>query len=84
MIIDARAHSHPGYRPMSKIGAVAHVIHQIEVGQHLDVEGLIDAFGEPSGKAYIDTAVSRACGDKRFSVKKSPDKNYVCRIFRVA
>lgn len=84
MIIDARTQSHPGYRPMTKIGAVAHVIHQIEVGEHVDIDGIVDALGNPASRRYIDTAVSKTSNGRKFTIKNLPGEGVTCRIYRLA
>jgi len=69
---------------MTKIGAVAHVIHQIEVGKHVDIDDIIDALGNSAPRRYIDTAVSKTANGKKFTIKTLPNEGAMCRIYRLA
>ena len=70
MIIDARLATETKYgRPYTLSAAVANFLDEINIGQSVQIDGLIDPMGQNSPRINFDVMVSKHKRDRRFTVR---------------
>lgn len=80
MIADARTMSHPAHRPNTVLGALAHVLDQLDVGESLLLEGAICSNGEPARVSSIRPSISNLSYGRRFVTRREGGGFRVHRI----
>ena len=72
MIIDPTKHFHPNRRPYTCLSAVACVLAEINVGEVVNVEGLLDASGNTKPLDLLQTIVGKLRGKSVFQTRRAP------------
>ena len=72
MIIDPTKHFHPNHRPYTCSSAVAGVLAEINVGDVVKVERLLDASGNTMSLNRLQSLVGKLRGASVFQTRQAP------------
>lgn len=72
MVINALdAKTGVSFRPYTILAAVENAIEGMKVGDQLKVTALLDATGEEKPRVYLNVALNKMRGNRRFTIRKA-------------